>query len=157
MNELEFQWVTPNANEELKESVEQYSREINKEVGYDQNPYSRNNNIQEYSINAIIVMFDNERIGLCVVEKRLRYEYITWEYLSTTNDFREKESPIWTISFIWVQEHFRRRGIGTSIINEVERFLDIKADKLGYFIPLSDKMVGLLQRKYKTGIYLVCN
>jgi GNAT superfamily N-acetyltransferase len=87
--------------------------------------------LPENTTHAFIVRDANRAIGIAVLKSRL-CSGCTWQ-----GSVRGEEKRLWTVTFVWVLESQRRRGIAKTLVGAVAEYFGVGLDEIGWLLPFT--------------------
>jgi hypothetical protein len=108
------------------------------DMPFDFAPYNSKNDLDKRNIHLFLLSRKIRIIGLLILNKRAYVQKFTWqEYEDAGSEALPKDETIWSIGLVWVHRKYRKRGLGSQLVQVAASYFNIKAQSIGWYTPFT--------------------
>lgn len=105
---------------------------------FDFAPYHSKNDLDKQNVHLFLLSRKNRIIGLLKLGKRAHIQRFTWkEYENAGGEEIPKGEAIWSIGLVWVHRKYRKRGLGSQLVQVAASYFNIEAQSIGWYTPFT--------------------
>ena len=122
-----------------KKRAEKVGLLAHRDTPFDFASYHSEEPLDERNVHVFLLYRKNRIIGLLTVERRNYVQKFTWkEYKNAGGQELSKAEPIWSIGLVWIHRKYRKRGLGSQLVQIAASYFDIDVQSIGWDTPFTD-------------------